>query len=278
MILSKGRAFKVFAKPELQDSALVVTWSQDAGKVGPKVSDYLSRKLGSKEFAEVDPIGFFPLGGVAVEDDVAQFPESKFYYCQEKGLVIFESDVPGSEWYEFLSLVLDIAEDYCKAKEVYIIGGMVSPSAHSTPRALLSVANSMEMKGLLTQYGLITDMNYETPNGQRPTLSSFLLWIAKRRNIAGASLWVPVPFYLVSTEDPRGWKRVIEFLDERFGLGIDFTDMDGEVLRQNNRIAQLRSQSPEIDAYINRLESNLGLTVEESEKLVKEIEEFLRKY
>lgn len=278
MILSKGRAFKVFAKPELQNSALVVTWSQDVGKVGPKVTDYLSRKLGSKEFAEIDPVGFFPLGGVSVEDDVAQFPESKFYYCQEKGLVIFESDVPGSEWYEFLSLVLDIAEDYCKAKEIYIIGGMVSPSAHTTPRVLLSVANSTKMKGLLTQYGLLTDMNYETPDGQRPTLSSFLLWIAKRRNIAGASLWVPVPFYLVSAEDPRGWKKVIEFLDERFGLGIDFTDMDGEVLRQNNRIAQLRSQSPEIDGYINRLESNLGLTVEESEKLVKEIEEFLRRY
>ncbi len=256
----------------------MIAWSQDAGKVGPKVVDCLRRKLGSKEFAEIDPVSFFPLGGVSVEDDVAQFPESKFYCCQAKDLVVFKSDIPASEWYEFLSLVLDIAEDYCKVKEIYIIGGMVSPSAHTTPRVLLSVANSTEMKGLLTQYDIITDMNYETPDGQRPTLSSFLLWVAKRRNIAGASLWVPVPFYLVSTEDPRAWKKVIEFLDGRFELGIDFTDMDEEVSRQNSRIAQLRSQLSELDGYINRLESNLSLTIDESEKLVKEMEEFLRRY
>jgi proteasome assembly chaperone (PAC2) family protein len=276
LILSKGRAFKVFAKPELQSSAVVIAWSQDAGKVGPKVADYLSRKLEGREFAEISPIGFFPLGGVSVEDDVAQFPESKFYYCQEKGLVVFKSDMPGSEWYEFLNLVLDVAEDYCKAKEIYIIGGMVSPGAHTAQRVLLSVANSVEMKGLLTQYDLITDMNYETPDGQRPTLSSFLLWIANRRKIAGASLWVPVPFYLVSIEDPRAWKKVAEFFDRRFRLGIDFTDMDEEVVMQNNKIAQLRSQFPELDGYINRLESNLSLTVDESEKLVKGMEKFLR--
>lgn len=278
MILSKGRDFKVFSEPELQSSALVVTWSQDAGKVSPKVSDYLSRQLGGEEFAEIDPNGFFPLGGVSVEDDVAQFPESKFYYCKEKELVIFRSDIPVAEWYGFLSLVLDIAVDYCKTKEIYVIGGMVSPGAHTAPRTLLSVANSVEMKGLLAQYGLITDMNYETPDGQRPTLSSFLLWIAERRKIAGASLWVPVPFYLVSTEDPRAWKKVVEFLDMRFGLGVDFTDVDEEVVRQNNKIAQLRNQFPDLDGYINKLESNLGLTVDESEKLVKETEEFLRRH
>ncbi|MCK4697658.1 MAG: PAC2 family protein, partial [Dehalococcoidia bacterium] len=113
--------------------------------------------------------------------------------------------------------------------------------------------------------------------GQRPTLSSFLLWVAKRRNMAGASLWVPVPFYLVSTEDPQAWRITVEFLDKRFGLGIDFRDLDEEVARQNEKIAQVRIRFPEIDDYIRKLESNLGVTQEENEKLVKEIEEFLRK-
>lgn len=93
----------------------------------------------------------------------------------------------------------------------------------------------------------------------------------------GASLWVPVPFYLVAAEDPQAWRKTVEFLDSRFGLEIDFTDLDGEIGRQNEKIAQVRIRSPEIDGYIQRLQSNLSLTQEENEKLVKEIEEYLRK-
>jgi len=274
--LGEGQPFKLFFKPELESSPLVVAWNQDAGRVGPKVADYLNNELASREFAEITPESFFALSGVSVEDDIAQFPESKFYCCRGKSLVIFRSDVPRYEWYEFLSLVLDIAEKYCKVKEIYTVGGMVSPGAHTTPRMLLSVTNSTEMKPMLRQYDLISDMDYETQDGQRPTFSSFLLWAAKRRNIAGISLWVPVPFYLLAVEDPWACKKVMEFFDRRFDLNINFASIDDEIARQDREIAQVRSQVPELDNYISKLESNLGLTVDESEKLVKELEEWLR--
>jgi proteasome assembly chaperone (PAC2) family protein len=274
--LGEGQSFKLFIKPELESSPLVVVWNQDAGRVGPKVAYYLNKELASREFAEINPESFFALSGVSVEDDVAQFPESKFYWCREKSLVIFRSDIPRYEWYEFLSLVLDMAEKYCKVKEIYTVGGMVSPGAHTTPRMLLSVTNSTEMKLMLRQYDLISDMDYETQDGQRPTFSSFLLWAAKRRNIAGISLWVPVPFYLLAVEDPWACKKVMEFFDRRFDLNINFASIDDEIARQDREITKVRSQVPELDSYISKLESNLGLTVDESEKLVKELEEWLR--
>ena len=274
--MSERQPFKLFIKPKLESSSLVIAWNQDAGRVGTKVTDYLNKELASRELAEIDPEGFFSLSGVSVEDNIAQFPESKFYWCRGKSLVIFKSDIPRYEWYEFLSLVLDIAEKYCKVKEIYTVGGMVSPGAHTTPRLLLSVANSTEMKRMLRQYDLISDMDYETQDGQRPTFSSFLLWAAKRRNIAGASLWVPVPFYLLAVEDPGACKKVTEFFDRRFELNINFADMNDEITRQDRKIAQIRSQLPELDGYINKLENDLGLTVDESEKLVKEMEEWLR--
>lgn len=275
--MSEKQPFRIYEKPELQSSSLVVGWSEDAGKLGAKVIDYLNKKLGGKEFAEIEPADFFSLGGVSVEGDVAQFPESKFYWCQQKNLVVLQSYSPRSDWHRFLGAVLDVAELYCHVKELYTIGGMVSLSAHTAPRELLAIANSPEMRKVLSQYDIARDFDYETPPGQRPTLSSFLLWVAKRRNMAGASLWVPVPFYLVSTEDPQAWRITVEFLDKRFGLGIDFRDLDEEVARQNEKIAQVRIRFPEIDDYIRKLESNLGVTQEENEKLVKEIEEFLRK-
>jgi proteasome assembly chaperone (PAC2) family protein len=255
----------------------VVGWSRDAGQLGPKVTDYLNRQLGTQELAEIEPTDFFPLGGVSIEDDVAQFPESKFYRCQGRNLVIFKGDPPRAEWYKFLNSVLDIAEHCCHVEELYTIGSMISFTAHTVPRELLAVANSPEVKKILSRYDIVTDMDYESSPGQRPTISSFLLWVARRRNIAGASLWVPIPFYLVAIEDPEAWMRSLEFLDTRFGLGIDFTELDEDISRQREKIARARIHSPEIDDYIRKLESNISLTREESEKLVAEIEGFLTK-
>ncbi|OGO59955.1 MAG: hypothetical protein A2Z36_00100 [Chloroflexi bacterium RBG_19FT_COMBO_48_23] len=275
--MSEGQSFKLFAKPKLESSSLVVAWNQDVGKVGPGVVGYLNRKLEGREFAEINPEGFFSLGGVSVEEDIAQFPESKFYWYPEKSLVIFKSDIPQYEWYGFLSLVLDIAEKYCKVKEIYTVGGMVSTAAHTTPRMLLSVANSAEMKMMLGHYELVSDMDYETQDGQRPTFSSFLLWAAKRRNIVGASLWVTLPFYLLAVADPQACKKLAEFFNGRLELGIDFSDIDEEIVSQNKEIAQVRNKFPELDDYISKLEGNVSLNVNESEKLVREIEEWLRR-
>ena len=268
--------FKFSRPPELQSPSLVVGWSADAGKLGAKVTDYLNRKLGGQSFYEIEPLEFSPLSGVTIEDDLIQFPEAKFYSCPKNDLMIFRSDPPSYEWYKFLSLILDIAEHYRHVKELYAIGGMVSLAAHTAPRELMGTFNSLELKEALSDYNLTRGLDYETPPGQRPTLNSFLLWVAKGRNIPGVNLWVPIPFYLVTTDDPKAQKMVLEFFNRRFDLQIDFNDLDEEIARRNEKIAQIRTRSPEIDEYIARLERNLRLSEDENERLVKEIEKFLR--
>ena len=86
-------------RPELQSPSLVVGWSMDAGQLGTRVTDYLIRKLGGQSFCEIEPVDFFPLGGVAIEGNLVQFPESKFYACPNNDLLVFESAPPGHEWY-----------------------------------------------------------------------------------------------------------------------------------------------------------------------------------
>jgi len=274
--LSLGDPAGIYRAPELRQSSLVLGWSDDAGGVGRKVTEYLNRKLKGQEVAEIDPEDFFSLGGVAVRSDLAQFPESKFYACQAHELVVFRSDPPRVEWYRFLNSILDVAECHCRVKELCILGAMVTASAHTTPRQLFAVFDSAETKGSLSQYGLVGDMDYQTPPGERPTLNSFLLWIAKGRNLRALSLWVPIPFYLARVEDAQAQKKVLSFLDERLNLRIDFSDLNQEIQEQNEKLAQARSLSPEIDDYIHRLESNLMLSDEENGELIKKIESSLR--
>ena len=271
------QAFKLYGKKELQNSYVIVGWSEDVANLGTKVIDYLNKKLNTEELGEIEPMDFFPLGGVAVENDIAQFPESKFYYSQEKNVVILKSNAPRAEWHKFLNSVLDVAEHYCHVKELYTIGGMVTLSAHTFPRELLAVSNLPGVKNMLSQYHLDIGMDYETPPGQRPTLSSFLLWVAKNRGIPAASLWVPVPFYLIATEDVAACRKIVDYFDKRLTLGIDLKDLDDAVARQNEKLAEIRFSFPEVDSQIKNLESNIALSQEDTEKLAKDIEEYLKR-
>ena len=273
--MSETQPLRIDRESGLEAQALIVGWTEDAADLGSGVTDYMTERLGAEEFGEIEPEGFFPLGGVVVEGNVARFPESKFYRCAGKGLVVFKSNPPRSDWFRFLNLILDVAEQ-CRAGEIYTVGGMVYLGAHTFPRELMALANSPQMKGRMAEYGLTADIDYETPPGQRPTLNSFLLWAAGRRNIGAASLWVPVPFYLVGARDPLAWQKVIEFLDDRFALGIDLSGIDDEAAAHDARMAELRSGSANVDNYIRKLEGGLGLTQEESEELVREVEDFLR--
>jgi proteasome assembly chaperone (PAC2) family protein len=274
--LNRAYPITICHEPELHQSSLVLGWSEDAGDLGRKVTDYLNLKLKGQEFAEVEPEDFFPMGGVAIKDNVAGFPESKFYACPEHELVIFQTGSPLTEWYKFLNSILDVAERHCRVRELYVLGAMISFSAHTAPRQLIAVVNSTEMKEVLRQYDLNRDMDYQTQPGERPTLNSFLLWLAKERNIPGVSVWVPIPFYLAAMEDPQAQRKVLSFLNERLGLKIDFNELDQEIEKQNEQLARARSRFPQIDDCINRLESNLMLSEEENGELVKRIEDFLR--
>jgi len=274
--LNKGYPVTVYQEPGLGQSSLVLGWSEDAGDFGRKVTDYVNLKLKGREFAEIEPDTFFPMGGVAIRDNVARFPESKFYACPDHELVVFQTDAPSAECHAFLNSVLDLAERHCRVRELYALGAMISFSAHTTPRQLLGIVSSVEMRETLSQYDLNRDVDYQTRPGERPTLNSYLLWLARERNIGAVSLWVPVPFYLAATEDAQAQKRVLGFLDERLTLGIDFRDLDQGITEQNERLARARSRFPQVDDYINRLESNLMLSEEENGELTKKIQDFLR--
>jgi proteasome assembly chaperone (PAC2) family protein len=256
---------------------LIVAWSYDVGGMAPRVIDFLDKKLGLEGFGEIKPEGFFSLDGVRVEEDVIQFPESEFYSCQKRNILIFESDIPNREHYKFLNTVLDFAVDRCKVKEIYTIGGIVSSIPHLSPRRVSGVVNRPELKRKLARYGVSTNVDYQTPPGGRPTLNSFLLWVAKRRDIAGCGLWVEVPFYLAATEDPLAAKHVLTFLDRRFNLSLDLGELDLEIEKLNKDIEELKRQNPDITRYIERLERGITLSESEGETLAREVVEFLQK-
>jgi predicted ATP-grasp superfamily ATP-dependent carboligase len=275
--LSGEEVFRLHGQHALEKPVLIVAWEEDASNLGVRTVDYLIEGLGCREFGEILPERFFPMAGVNVVDDVAQFPQSKFYISDERNLVIFRSNIPRIGWQGFLNAVLDVVGHDCGVKEIYTLGAMISSAAHTVPRMLISIVNQKEMKAELAPFNIMTGTDYENPPGQKPTLSSYLVWLARQRNIRGVNLWVPAPFYLVSLDDPRACKRLVYFFNSKFDLGVDFTELDEQIAQQNNKIAGLFERLPELEAFVRRLETGDGLDGEESEKLTREMSEALKK-
>lgn len=264
---------EIYKTAQVQSPFLIVSWqTHEIGRLGSRVIDFLRKKLGGQEVAEIKPAGFFPLGGVRFKNDLVQVQESKFWVCEGNNLLIFKSDEPVFDHYRFLNTVLDFAEDRFRAKELYTISGAVSLVAHTNPRRILTVFNQSEFRNELRGYGL-EPMTWEGP----PAISSYLLWVAKRRGLHGVSLWPEIPFYLAAREDPQAIKLVLSFLNRRFTLGLNLEEFDLEISNQNEKMARLRNENAEIDKYISMLESGQSLDEEEQLKLTREIYELLAK-
>lgn len=262
---------KVKAFPKHASPFLVAGWSPDSGETGWWVVDYLNQRLLTREFAEIEPVGFFSLGGVEIRDNISRFPESKFFSSAEKDLIFFKSNIPATKGYNFLNLVLDVAKSF-NVRGVYTVGGIVSMIAHTEEqRKVLAVFNSPQLKEELAAYDLEMNLNYQGTT----SMNGFLLWAAKNREIPAIGCWVNVPFYLVNRVDPRANKELLNFLNFRFDLGVDLSGLDREIEIQDRRIARIRKKNFKLDEYMGKLEQKIDLSQEEIEGLVEELDKFM---
>ncbi len=262
--------FKFSEQPQFENPPLIVGWRVDAGNLGPQVIEYLSRKIKAKSFCEIEPADFFSFGGVSINNDAAQFPECRFYYSEMNDMLVFMGNEPQFERHKFLNAILDLAEHYCKTRELYTVNGTISPIAHTSPRRILAVFNQQELQSKFKEFQL-EDMNWKGP----PAISSYLLWIAKRRGIPGVSLWTEVPFYLAACDDFQAIKITFSFLARKFELGSAPRGLDDQIREQNTKMVQLREEEPNIDKYIGMLESGISLGADEQMELTREVTEFL---
>ena len=70
--MAEDTPFRILDDIKVEKASLVVCWTQDAGRIGPGVADFLITRLDARLIGEIEPTGFFPLGGVLVENDIAQ--------------------------------------------------------------------------------------------------------------------------------------------------------------------------------------------------------------
>lgn len=268
--------YKVYKQPGLKATNMLVCWENDAGRIGSNIFNCLNNSFNLELFCEIEPNDFFTLGGVIVENNIARFPEVKFYYSAEKNLIVLHSAVPKFEWYKYISLVFEVMQNTCGVSDIYTVGGIIAVTAHTVPRMLMATMNKPDCKLDLESYDISLNLDYETAPGQRPTMSSYLIWEALQRNVSGISLWVSVPFYMVGVDDLQACKKTVDFLSRKFKVNLDSSKLDEDLKKQTQNIARIMQQYPDLQELIMKLETSSSLSESESGRLVEKIEECLK--
>lgn len=263
--------FEIFERIQLEDPSLIIGWhTQDFGKLASISLDFLMNNIDVRYVAEILPSGFYSFGGVRFKENIVQVPETKLWASEKYNLLILRSEEPEFEHYKFLNIMIDLANHFGRIKEIYTISGTISYIPHTFQRRILAVFNQPFLKDLLLELGL-QEMTWEGP----PAISSYLLWVAKRRGISGISLWPEIPFYLAGRKDLEAARSIIFFLKRRFNLDIQLSRFDIEIREWNDKLSRFRNENSEVNQYIERLEKGLVLDEKEQLKLIKDIEEFL---
>jgi len=264
--------FRFSAQPRLEKPSLVVGWVNDTGDVGRGVADFLAGATGGHSFCQIEPTSFFAVGGVTIESNIAEFPQSRFFYDERNNVLVLRSDEPQSSKYEFLSAVLDLAEHY-KAECLYLVNGIASMIAHTAPRRVFGVFSDPETRERLKWY-VPVGMSWQ---GTPPT-STYLVWLAKERGIPAASLWIEVPFYLAGGPDAQAVKTAASLLEQIIGWDYGVSDLDLRVIEQEEALAELRQEDPEVDAGIQALEQQETLNSEEQAELIEAVQGALKRH
>jgi len=267
---SQAEVFRFTSQPRLEGAPLLVGWSKDTGAVSRITADHWIAASNAGAFCQIEPAGFYSLGGVTVADDVARFPQSRFFYSPQNHIAILRADEPQFNRYEFLDAVLDLAQQYGKMEALYTVNGIAALTPHTTTRRVFGVFNDAAMQKRLRQF-VPADMNWQGP----PHVSTYLLWLAGQRHLRGAGLWVEVPFYLAGHEDFQSAKAAVSLLAMMLGRDLDLRELDRLVADQNEKLALLEDD-PETEEKIRALEEDESLNRQEQLALIEAVDSALK--
>ncbi len=264
--------FNVHKFPRLKDASLLVGWrSSDLGQVSVQVMDFLIASLQCSPVAELEPLDFFSFDGAEFLNNLVQVPEARLWASEEHNMLIFKTDEPTHRQHLFLSGALDFCTNYCGVNRVYTVNGLPSMLAHTQPRTILAVFNREGLREKLGAEEEVEYMDWEGP----PAISSYLLWVAGRREMDGLSLWPEIPFYLSALEDPGAIRRTVNFLQGHLQLPLNPEPWEQREEEMMQKLDRLREQNSTVQALLEKIESEISLNEQEQMTITQEVYRFL---
>jgi len=213
------------------------------GNVALIAATYLKDELKAEELGEIDPSGFFDLGGIFVKDNLVEtpkFPEGKFFYWDSGGegkdLILFLAEAqPASGSYEYANMVLDVAQKF-EVKRVYTLAAALTDYHPDQPR-VLGAASSSELLEELRKFGVVLAGDFYIAG-----LNGLLLGVAAERGMEAVCLLGETVKYAAKMANPRAALSVLTVLTELLGVEIDMAELEEFAEGTDKQIRQLGNE------------------------------------
>ncbi len=264
---------KIYRHLPLSNPIMLASWlTQDIGNVGTGVIHHLRETRTTEEIAELDPLGFFAFDGAIFKDDLIQIPQSKFEASPQDNLLLFWTDEPMYEKYQFLKTIIEFCRDDYQTQRLYSFNGNPSLLSHDQPRRVFVVCNREELLNQLPLEEQLEYMDWEGP----PAMSTYLMWMAEKNDLEGITIWVEVPFYLSTVEDAKAIKSVLSLLEKLLQLDLKTEKLDDRIAQQETLLNELQEISPETKEAMDKISREELIEETEQINLTKKVYEYFK--
>jgi proteasome assembly chaperone (PAC2) family protein len=265
----------------------------DAGEAVTGAMRYLVRRLSASRLASIDPEEFFdftrvrPVVRLTAEGQRAiRWPRSEFFTWQppesHAGLLLFRGMEPHRMWRTYAKLLLDIAEQ-CGVQRIVSLGALLAALPHTRPPRVTGSSTDPAWQALLEEWGIYSRPTYEGPTG----IATVVMDAARQRGMPYLSFMGQAPHYLQGSTNPAVTRALLTYVTRLLGLELDLSQLDEAVQVFCTQCDQAVARDKSIQDYVRQLEQDYDSTVDEAprplrnedlnaEKLMQELEDFLR--
>jgi proteasome assembly chaperone (PAC2) family protein len=212
------------------------------------------------------PMVYLDEGGTRSID----WPENDLYLIkgQQQDLVVMLGEEPNYKWKAFTNELVEALTSLGVAK-VVTLGAFIGQVAHTLPVPLVGSATRPDA---LTMHGLLPS-GYQGPTGILGVLNNAL----GSAGIDVISVWAAVPHYLSNQDYPPAVEALTIKASELLGMSVDIGDLASKSRQFRDTVDEAIGENAELLRYVERLETEaVEEDVEQADRLVTEIEEFLR--
>jgi proteasome assembly chaperone (PAC2) family protein len=266
----------------------------DAGRAATGALRHLARDLGAVRLARIDPEEFFVFTQERPEVRLKadghrdiQWPRSEFFAWDpgdgRDGLLLFCGPEPHQRWQTYAKAFLDVAER-CGVRRIVSLGALLAGAPHTRPVRVTARGTDPAARALLEAWGIYRPPSYEGPTG----ISTIVLDAAERRGMLHVGFMGQAPHYLPDAENPAAIETLVTHVARLLDLSLDMSHFaeaiqdfrvqcDQAVARDRAAREHVRKLEQEYDAATGEEQQPLPGGELDSDRLMREVEDFLRR-
>ena len=278
----------VHETPQVPHEYLIIAFAgwADAAESATTAIKYLTRKLGARKFAELDPEEFYDFTQTRPYTSRTKdgrrrvhWPENDFYSWvpegSNTGTMFFLGVEPNLRWRTYSQEITTISKIH-GVKTVVHLGALLDAVPHTREVRVTGSSTRPDLQKYLAGSGAKAS-NYQGPTG----ISSALMASFADAGIDTASLWGHTSHYLQAAPNYRVAHTLLKRFQGILDLPVDIKELLSAAGTFDREVAKAIERDDQLGAYVTKLEGQYDESLAADEipdpsEMVQDLEQFLR--